>query len=234
MERSPAVRSAVILRLVAVVAVVAACRRPPRREIPAAEPEPLTGARTPAARPRVAALYPSDAYAVVDFGRGLAGSLPLGISGGNFAPGCTVAFGEEPLLVAFQSPTTLHAWIPKALLAFPGGVAVTVRNPDGTSAAPARFSIVPPRLAGACPDIREIYPGPKGESAATIGVAGANFSDRTVAVLDGEKLPTTFRGPGSLVASIPRDRARGPRRVRLALADPECRLPSATREFDLR
>jgi IPT/TIG domain-containing protein len=213
----------------------AACRQETPRKILPAEPESLAGPSVPAARPRIAALYPPDAYGVVDFARGLSGSQTLGISGERFAPGCTVTLSGEPLLVSFQSPTTLHAWIPKALLAFPGGMAVTVHNPDGTSSEPAKFTVFTPRRAGACPEIRGVYPSPDGTGASgSVGVSGVDFSVDTVALLDGETLPTTFRGPTSIVATIPAARRRPPRRALLSLRDPECRQPTSPVEFDLR
>lgn len=231
MDRARTLKIAVPALLLA----AAACRPQAKREIAPAEPEALAGASAPAPRPRVAALYPPDAYAVVDFGRGLSGSQTLGISGERFAPGCTVTLGDEPLLVSFQSPTTLHAWIPKALLAFAGGMPVTVHNPDGTSSEPARFTVVAPRRAGACPEVRGVYPSPpRAGASGSIGVSGVDFSPATVALLDGEPLPTTFRGPGSIVATLPADRGLVPRRARLSVRDPECRHPASPVEFDLR
>jgi hypothetical protein len=93
--------------------------------------------------PEIAKVFPDTYAAGRPFNQQADGSSALGVTGVNFRPGAVVVLAGKPLLTAFANVDSLTATVPAALLAKPGELPVTVRNPDGKESAPAPLKLTP-------------------------------------------------------------------------------------------
>jgi hypothetical protein len=140
-------------------------------------------------------------------------ATPVTITGTNFSPGDTVAFGALPgtdvtvwssTIVTADAPTTLD-----------GGVNVTVSNAVGTSATrvDAQFAAGAPKVTGVSPAA-----GPVG-GGGTVTVFGDGFVAGSTVHFGGTVSPSvTITGPDSLVAHVP---PGGPGSVDVTVTTPQ-------------
>lgn len=222
---------------------IAACGRSRGSTIDPAEPAPIPGRVVERFVERIHALFPPNAYAGIPFSVRFDGSSVLGVSGEGFSPASAVYFGDVPLTTEFVSRDSLTATVPADLVDRPGTFAISVHDPAGGRSPDIPFTVLPPRIKGACPEIRDLYPPsvPSGESfarrpdgASVLGVAGTNFGPSSKVVFEGRELRTTYQGPGSLVAVVPAEAIRRKGRARVSVADPECPSPRAAAWFEVR
>jgi hypothetical protein len=222
---------------------VPACRPSGGSAIAPAEPTPIPGRVVERFVERIHALFPPNAYAGVPFSVRFDGSSVLGVSGEGFSPASTVYFGDVPLTTDFGSRDSLTATVPADLVDRPGSFAISVRDPAGGRSPDIPFTVLPPRIKGACPEIRDLYPPsvPAGKSfarrpdgASVLGVAGTNFGPSSKVVFEDRELRTTYQGPGSLVAVLPAEAIRRKGRARVTVTDPECPRPGAAAWFEIR
>ncbi len=68
-------------------------------------------------------------------------AFTLGVAGRNFVPASQVLWNGTPLATTFGSAAQLSAAVASTLLAAPGAVTVTVRQPDGKTSTGALFAI---------------------------------------------------------------------------------------------
>jgi hypothetical protein len=222
------------------VLLAASCRPPSVEEIAPAAPSPIPGARVERPSPKIHDLYPPNAYVGVSFAVRFDGLSVLGVAGEGFSPDSTVYFGDEALLTQFVGADSLAAAVPKTLIVRTGEVPISIRDGAGARSAAVPFKIVPPRPAGACPQILHIYPSStvagqgfslRADGSSNLGVAGANFGPRSVISLAGKEVSTSYQGPGSLIAIVPREELERSRNIRVAVAEAGC--PSSRSPEDL-
>jgi hypothetical protein len=102
---------------------------------------PLTVFPATGAAPVISELFPPGTPAGVVFNRQQSGGAAMGLTGANFRQGIVVMFGGVPVETVFGDVDRLSALIPARLLETPRTIDVVVRNPDGKTSAPARFSV---------------------------------------------------------------------------------------------
>lgn len=142
--------------------------------------------------PRVDSLSPAQAST--------AGGARITIVGGNFQPGCTVAFGDGTATVVSCKPDRLVVDLPPAPA--PTAVDVTVTQPDGQQAKVERgFAYLPPP---APPKLISVEPR-QGYCAGgtTIVVTGANYDEETVLRVGEVQASIERRTETELVAITP-------------------------------
>jgi hypothetical protein len=236
-------QTTLVLAFALVTLPVPACRPSGGSAIAPAEPTPIPGARVERFVERIHVLYPPEAYAGIPFSVRFDGSSVIGVAGEGFSPASIVYFGDVPLITEFGSRDSLTAIVPADLLEHVGAFPVTVRDPAGGRSPDIPFTVLPPRIKGACPEIRDLYPPsvPAGGSFArrpdgssVLGVAGTNFGPSSKVVFEGLELRTTYQGPGALVAVLPAEVIQRKGRSRVTIADPECPSPGAAAWFEVR
>jgi hypothetical protein len=229
--------------VLAVALVGARCGSPRPTEIAPAGPEPIPGQHVERFSPEIEALYPPDAYAGTPFATNFEGVSVLGVAGRQFSPGSVVYFDGSPLLTQFISSQALTATVPADRIARPGALPVIVEDPYGTRSPAATLSVRPPRTAGACPQIRELFPpeakagaafGVRPNGNSSLGVAGVDFGPRTVVWFDGIQLQTIYQGPGSLIGIVPASMLARPRRAPVVLDEPGCARSAKPLIFTVR
>jgi hypothetical protein len=91
--------------------------------------------------PEITQLFPDTAVA----GKGINvqpnGVSAMGLKGKNFLPGAKILINNQPLETNFGDVDTLGAVVPDKLIARPGKLSVTVKNPDGKASAPATLTL---------------------------------------------------------------------------------------------
>ena len=193
--------------------------------------------------PRIRDLYPPDAYVATRFSVRFDGMSVLGVAGEGFSPDSTVYFGDEPMLTQFVSSDSLAATVPPTLIERVGNVPVSVRDATGARSPAVAFAVVPPRPAGACPEIRHIYPSSteagrgfslRADGSSSLGVAGRGFGPGSFVLLDGKKASTIYQGPGSLIALVPAESLSKRGRIRVAVAEEKCRLFPSPEDLEVR
>jgi len=218
----------------------ASCRPPPSDDILPAAPSTIPGLRTERPSTKIHDLFPPDAYVGVPFAVRFDGQSVIGVAGEGFSPDSVVYFGEEPLMTLFDTADALTAIVPAGLLARPGPVSISVRDRAGDRSAAAEFRILPPRPAGACPTIAHLYPSSteaghgfslRADGSSNLGVAGANFAPGSTISLAGQEVATTYQGPGSLIAIVPREELAKTRRIPVVVTEAGC--PPARSPEDL-
>jgi hypothetical protein len=207
------------------------CRSPGSEDILPAAPSSIPGIRTERPSPKIHDLFPSEAYVGVPFAVRFDGQSVLGVAGDGFSPDSAVYFGEEPLMTLFDSAGGLSSVVPTGLLLRPGPVSISVRDGAGNRSGAVEFRILPPRPAGACPEILHIYPSSTdagrgfslgADGASSLGVAGANFGPRSVISLAGQDVKTVFQGPGALIAIVPPEELAKTRRISVVATEAGC------------
>lgn len=132
-----------------------------------------------------------------------AGSSAVGVSiyGLGFVPGSTLLFNGTVVSTTFSSPNELSATIPQNLLAMPGVVPVMVRRPNGTMTTPGRDSF---EIVGG-PVISSIQPSSvaAGSPGAGLSIAGMGFLPDAAVLFNGIAIPTTFKSPNEVSATVP-------------------------------
>lgn len=94
---------------------------------------------TPA--PRLDRLYPDHIEAGQSFNLQKTGESALAIHGANFSPGAVIFMDGIPLKTAFGNPEFISALVPQDLLRQARVARITVKNPDGSISAVAKFAI---------------------------------------------------------------------------------------------
>ncbi|MBZ5576002.1 MAG: hypothetical protein LAP40_05525 [Acidobacteriia bacterium] len=126
-------------------------------------------------------------------------SFTLTVSGSTFLAGSVVRWNGSALDTTSLGATQLQAAVPASLIVTAGMVSITVLNPDGTSSAPATFTVNPTG-----PVITAVSP-PKaaaGSPGFMLAVQGFAFDSGATVLWNGSPLPTTVIGPIQLNASV--------------------------------
>jgi TIG domain-containing protein len=227
----------------AIVSLALAARDGGKDLIAPAAPEPIPGRKVERFAERIDALYPSNAYAGVPFAIRFDGASVMGIAGEGFSPASTVYFADTPLATDFGSSRSLTATVPTELISHAGVFGVSVHDPAGGKSPEFRFVVLPPRPGGACPAIRRLFPtgttagvsfATRPDGASNLGVAGENFGPGSKIVLGAVELKTTYQGPGSAVAVVPRGMLARKRKFLVTIRDPDCGRASAPVVFEVR
>ena len=227
-----------------VMAATPECRRAPvSAGILPAEPSAIPGARIEIPSPKINALFPPDAYAGTRFSVRFDGMSVLGVAGEGFSPDSAVFFGDEPMLTEFVSSDSLVATIPATLIGRTGSVPVSVRDASGGSSPAFPFEIVPPRAAGACPEVLHVYPSSteawhgfsvRADGSSSLGVAGKDFGPETFVLLGGRKVATVYQGPRSLIAAVAPDALARRGRISVAVGEGKCSLARSPEDLEVR
>jgi serine/threonine-protein kinase len=80
-------------------------------------------------------------------------ALTITVTGSGFQPGSTVQWNRSPLATTFNSASQVTASVGANLTAAQGSAAITVVNPGNVSSPPANFTILPPQITQANPDV---------------------------------------------------------------------------------
>jgi len=232
-----------VRQAVAIVALALAARPAGKDAIAPAEPEPIPGRKVERFAEKIDALFPPNAYAGVPFATRFDGASVMGVAGEGFSPASTVYFGDTALATDFGSSRSMNATVPTELIARPGVFAVTVHDPAGGRSPDFRFVVLPPRSPGACPGIQKLFPsetpegvsfGARSDGGSNLGVSGGNFGPESRVCFGATELKTTYQGPGSLVAAVPRGMLARKRKFAVTIRDPGCGRPSAPAIFEVR
>jgi hypothetical protein len=129
----------------AVLALVAACRRapdvpPPGRIAPSAVER--SGA---AGRRRISLLYPDRTTAGIGFNVQKGGDSALLVTGWGFAADDLIYWNGKPLVTSVADATQISAIVPKALYATPGTARVQVKRSTGPPQAVSSVFVVASR-----------------------------------------------------------------------------------------
>jgi len=126
--------------------------------------------------------------------------LQLSIRGSGFESGSQALIDGWPVPSQLSTPGLLIATVPAAIAQATGEHTIQVRNANGNQSNVATLTIIPPppELISTLP--RQIVAG-AGEF--TIFITGMNFTTGSVVMVEGNVIPTTFRSPRELSATVP-------------------------------
>jgi uncharacterized protein (TIGR03437 family) len=132
--------------------------------------------------------------------------LTITLTGTNFVPGATVAFGGTTLATTYVSPTQLTAVLPSGALAAAGTFQVTVTNPDqaATASNPLVFVVASVKTPNPVPAINTLSPSAAvaGASPITVLINGTGFVAGSTVTFHGIVHVATFLSASQLSISL--------------------------------
>ncbi|MDX1982840.1 MAG: hypothetical protein SFV51_21400, partial [Bryobacteraceae bacterium] len=128
-------------------------------------------------------------------------SFVLTATGERFVPGAQVLFNGTALATSFLSVTQLSAQVPAELVARPGAVSVSVRNPENQTSNSLRFNVTEVSV----PEISRLNPSSAAQNgpAFPMAVSGFNFLNGADVLWNGAVLQTSFISATQLTANVP-------------------------------
>lgn len=163
--------------------------------------------------PRLEALNPDQA------GVGSA-TFGLAVSGQRFVGASRVWFGTTPLVTRWLSPTRLTAQVPASLLAAPGRIDVTVRNP-----APAGgvSNALPFTITGDAPVLATLTPNsvPGDGQTRSFTLTGSGFRAGASVLVGRTSYPATVASATSATFTLPGAALDGPGLLQVRLVNPD-------------